>query len=154
MRTLKVGALSGLMVAAAMLLSATSEAIGVREKRFSQRSCYMNPDNNEDTVMEEGDTVRLDCNFDSNVETCIWTHNEPMNDGRGSSSDWDIKCSGSASTDGESCDMDTRVKYSFQGTKCGIEVSNSEPEDTGKWRLNAIGLANSGSGTQVNQSEM
>ena len=121
-----------------------------RVKRFSQNSCYMNPDNNEDTVVEERDTVRLDCNFDSDVETCIWTHNEPMNDGRGSSSDWDIKCSGSASADGESCDMDTRVKYSFQGSKCGIEISNSEPEDTGKWRLNAIGLANSGSGTQVN----
>ena len=52
---------------------------------FGYTECLMRPDNDVDDVIEDSKSVTLECTFDSYVESCTWTHNEPMNERRGSS---------------------------------------------------------------------
>ena len=75
-QTTTMGALTLLLVLTgpAMLASA-----------FQETDCVMRPDNDEDNVIEDSKSVTLECSFDSRVESCTWTHNEPMNERRGSS---------------------------------------------------------------------
>ena len=40
----------------------------------------VSPETTEDSVVDEGDSVTIQCNFDDAVESCTWTHNEPMNE--------------------------------------------------------------------------
>ena len=51
-----------------------------RVKRFTDRDCTMNPDNDAENVVLEGDTVLLQCNFDDTVSACTFTHKFPLTD--------------------------------------------------------------------------
>lgn len=104
----------------------------------------MNPDNDETNVIGESDSVTLECSFDGQPETCIWTHNEPMNAGQTITSD--ISCSSSKESSGQNCKDESRVQFTYSGNKCGIIISDTQPEDTGSWRLNAVGLSTSQGG--------
>jgi len=132
---------------AALFLGVTSgeSATNRRVKRFATQSCSSSPETTEDSVVDEGDSVTIQCNFDDRVESCTWTHNEPMNENNQADS-FDISCTGNEQLSGQSCNDDTRVQFQQSGTMCGITIQNSEPEDTGLWNLNAIGI-NPASGT-------
>ena len=75
-------------------------------------------------------------------QSCIWTHYEPLNDGM-SSKDPDILCTGSPGDSGRPCDTDSRISFQSTSTTCGITLSNTKPEDTGRWKLIAVGLTSS-----------
>ena len=134
-----------LTLGAVVAVAAAASSPGlIRHKRFTDQSCRMDPDNDESSVVEEGDSLTLECSFDDDVYTCLWTHNEPMNEERGG--DFDLTCSAGAGENGQSCESDGRVTYSFSGNKCGITISNSKPEDTGKWKLTGVGISNTQTG--------
>ena len=116
-----------------------------RQKRFSAGSCTQTDGEDKENPVEERQSVSLTCNFDNAVESCIWLHDEPLNVGSNAAGQYDIKCSGSSSDNGQTCSADSRITYDFNGNSCGITIMTTEPEDTGKWRLNAAGLSSSGS---------
>jgi hypothetical protein len=121
----------------------TAAATSNRQKRFATQSCSMTPDSDELDTIEDGKTVTLQCNFDDDVESCVWVHNEPMNENKNQDT-FDLKCTGSTDQSGQTCQMDTRIQYTFSTTSCGITISKTEPEDTGKWTLNGIGITSIG----------
>ncbi len=137
---------TALLLAVLPLLA--SAAVGSRQKRFAAQSCMMTPDNTLEDVIEDANSVTLQCTFDDEIESCTWVHNEPMNENRNAQDMFDLKCTGSQGQSGDSCDSDTRVQFTFSSTSCGITISNTEPEDTGKWTLNGIGITSIG-GVQV-----
>ena len=99
-------------------------------KKILLQSCSLpsnSPDTTEDSVVDEGDSVTIQCNFDDNVESCTWTHNEPMNENNQADS-FDISCTGNEQLSGQSCNDDTRVQFQQSGTMCGITIQNSEVE--------------------------
>ena len=53
-------------------------------------------------AVDESDSFTMECSFDSEVQACVWTHHEPMNEGE--SEDYDIICSGGPSSDGDNCE--------------------------------------------------
>ncbi|TRY70922.1 hypothetical protein TCAL_16383, partial [Tigriopus californicus] len=116
---------------------------------FSITNCAMTPQNDEDNPVPERETVSLDCSFESTVESCLWVHDEPLNVGTHTGGTHDIKCSAGSGENGQNCQALSRVQYTFQDNRCGIRISGTEPEDTGKWKLSAIGLSSSGSGVQT-----
>lgn len=162
---------TGLVIVLGIVLSASHHSAGAklsrpREKRFAQQGCQMNPPNSEDDVIEEGASVTLECSFDSepqvgivwrwftvsymfvnpdcSTQSCMWSHNEPMN-GDNSAIDPDVSCSGSPGENGEYCEDDQRIQFQFSSGKCGIVIQTTKPEDTGVWRLSAVGRGTSGS---------
>jgi hypothetical protein len=60
-----------------------------------------------------------------------------------SSKDPDILCTGSPGDSGRPCDTDSRISFQSTSTTCGITLSNTKPEDTGRWKLIAVGLTSS-----------
>ncbi len=107
----------------------------------------MNPDNDEENVIDEGESVTLECGFDAEVVSCIWTHTEPINEGK--VSDPEIVCSAGSDSSGESCQDESRVTYQVSDSKCGITISNTEPEDSGYWKLDGVGLTSSNSAVSI-----
>ncbi len=111
---------------------------------FSESNCGMSPDNDEDNVIDQSGQVTLQCSFDNPVKSCLWMHNEPMNEERGNSDDpADIECTGSAGQVERQCNSDSRIEFIFSSNMCGITIGNIRPEDSGKWRLNAFSTSQS-----------
>jgi len=111
-----------------------------RQRRFSTQSCQMTPDNSWDKVVMGNTGIKIVCNLDSPVQTCIWSHYEPQNDVSSTSRDPDILCSGGPSDTGRTCETQSRISYQSTSTQCGILISNPQPSDTGKWKLTAMRL--------------
>ncbi len=83
---------SGAAAAAAAAVAAVVLLFSSPASAFQDVNCEMRPDNDEDNVIEDSKSVTLECTFDARVESCTWTHNEPMNENRGSTdSDYDFK---------------------------------------------------------------
>ena len=106
-------------------------------------ACRMSPDNDEDNVVSEGDSLSLTCDLQQSgtdeVLSCIWTHSEPMNEDNPSP---DVTCTSGVETSGQVCREDTRIKYITSSTSCGIQIANTEPEDTGIWKLDIVKSVN------------
>ena len=105
-------------------------------------NCRVLDDNDEDNVTPDGETATLECTFDDDPESCTWSHIEPMHEGK--TNDADITCSAGKDQNGQNCQEDSRIQYSFSGSKCSIQISDSQPEDTGKWKIAAVGFDSSG----------
>lgn len=116
-----------------------------RSKRFAASSCQMTPSNTADMVVDKNQPVKLTCNFDSTVQSCIWSHYNPLNDGMGGTAEPDIMCTGSSGDTGRPCVSDSRISFQSTTTQCGISLSNTKPEDTGRWKLVGVGLTTTGS---------
>ena len=70
--------------------------------------------------------MTLQCNFDTDVDSCSWTHNEPMNEDNQDNNGFDISCTGVDQLSGQTCDDDTRITFQQSGSMCGITIQNSE----------------------------
>ena len=124
-----------------------------RVKRAALTNCNTNPSDMdaEENVVDDGDTMSLNCDTDSKVLSCIWRHTDPITEKTQSSlADPSITCSGDKDSSGRQCQDDTRVTFRTSENTCAIDVSNTKPEDTGRWILTAVTLSNSG---QVNVSK-
>lgn len=110
-----------------------------RAKRFSTQSCTISPDSTVDKVIDKNQAVKLSCSLDGTVQSCIWTHYKPIN-AKTNYNEPDILCTSGSTDSGRPCETDTRITFQPSPTSCGITVSNTNPEDTGKWRLIAVGL--------------
>jgi len=118
-----------------------------RVKRAALSNCQTNPSDMdaEENVVDDGDTMTLSCNTDSKVLSCIWRHTDPISEKEsGSKADPTILCAGSQDENGNQCKSESRITYRTTENQCAIDVSNTEPEDTGKWLLTAVTLSNSG----------
>ena len=62
-----------------------------------------------------------------------------------------ILCTGGSDDSGKACQSEPRLTFRNTENSCGIDVSNTEPEDTGRWILTAVTLTSSGS-TQVSKN--
>ena len=122
---------------------ATSSAIA---SDFKPTVCYQNGGLDASDPIAESDDFHLACDFDSEVESCIWTHDWPMSVGVDSGPTSDVRCAAAKEQDGEPCSQEPRVVFEFAGERsCGIRVAGSDPEDTGVWRMDALAVSPSGS---------
>ena len=53
----------------------------------------------------------------------------------------DILCTGYPGDFGRPCESESRITFQSTSTACAIMVSNTKPEDTGRWKLLAFGLS-------------
>lgn len=131
----------------AFLALAQAASTHNRVKRASLSNCDTTPsDMDDENVVDDSDTMSLRCNTDQKVLSCVWRHTDPISEKeQGSSSDPTILCSGGIDSNGQTCQDDTRVTFRTSETSCAIDVSNTEPKDTGKWTLSAMTMTSSGS---------
>lgn len=125
---------------------------GGRVKRASLTNCNTNPSNMDprDNVVDDGDTMTLTCNADSKIAACIWRHTDPISEKtQGSQANPTISCTGTPETAGKQCQSDSRLTYRNSDSMCSIDVSNTKPEDTGRWYLTAVVFQANGQGTTV-----
>ena len=132
-----------------LALLALSEA--GRVKRASLNNCQTNPsDMDEENSVDDGATFSMSCSTDTKVLTCIWRHTDPISEkNQGSSAGPTILCSGGTDSNGRQCSTDTRLTFRTSDNTCAIDISNSKPEDTGRWILTAVTLSSNGLQTQV-----
>ena len=111
-------------------------------------SCTTNPQADDDEhVVDDGDTLTISCNSDSKVLSCIWRHIDPISyEDDGPQSNNAIFCTGSIDNSGNTCQQDTRITFRNTEQSCSIDVSNTKPEDTGDWYLTVMSIQNTGSG--------
>ncbi len=127
----------------------------IRSKRLAVTNCQTNPVTTKESVLEDAKTVQITCTFDSAVETCLWTHVEPIKEGTSSNNNvFDIKCTAASSDAGQTCPSDSRITFQFSGNTCGIQLSSTKNTDTGKWKMSATALSSSGGGIQVRMTHL
>lgn len=107
------------------------------------QDCVANPATDMDHVLEDGQSISLSCNYPDNetVVMCVWQHKFPMNEGHHLP---DIQCWAGPELNGRQCENDTRITYNTSSNMCGIEVQNTNPEDSGKWSSHAVVQASNG----------
>jgi hypothetical protein len=93
-------------------------------------------------MMEESASVIFAIYEVTHLQSCIWTHYKPSN-AKTNYNEPDILCTSGSTDSGRPCETDTRITFQPTPTSCGITVSNTNAEDTGKWRLIAVGLTTS-----------
>ena len=71
-----------------------------------------------------------------------------INQEDGSRANPTIICAGSKDENGNQCKSESRITFRTTENQCAIDVSNTEPEDTGTWILTAVTMNNNGQ-TQV-----
>ena len=122
-----------------------------RVKRAALNNCQTNPsDMDEENSVDDGATFSMSCSTDTKVLTCIWRHTDPISEkNQGSSAGPTILCSGGTDSNGRQCSTDTRLTFRTSENTCAIDISNSKPEDTGRWILTAVTLNSNGLQTQV-----
>ena len=126
--------------------SAHSGKLHNRVKRAALTNCNTNPSDMdaEENVVDDGDTMSMSCNTDSSVLTCIWRHTDPISEKtEGSLANPTVLCTGDKDSSGRQCTSDSRVTFRTSENTCAIDVSNTKPEDTGRWILTAVTLSNS-----------
>jgi len=121
-----------------------------RVKRAALNNCQTNPsDMDEENSVDDGATFSMSCSTDTKVLTCIWRHTDPISEkNQGSSAGPTILCSGGTDSNGRQCSTDTRLTFRTSENTCAIDISNSKPEDTGRWILTAVTLNSNGLQTQ------
>lgn len=121
-----------------------------RVKRAALNNCITNPSEMDPRVevVDDGDTMSMSCSSDGIVQACFWRHTDPVSEqSQGSMANPTIDCTGTKESSGEKCQMDTRVTFRNSQNMCGIDVSNTKPEDTGVWILTAMVSNANGQGT-------
>jgi len=113
------------------------------QARVNINTCNISPSDIEDKLSpaKESDTITISCPTSDDIETCIFTHTEPLNVGTSSTqATQDIKCSASPDDTSKTCDADTRIRFDVDDRKCGIVINNPKPEDTGKWNVIVVSV--------------
>ena len=115
-----------------------------RVKRAALTNC--NPSTNDkDDVVDQGDTMTLSCNTDDTVAACIWRHIDPISEkDQGYASAEAVLCTGTSESNGKQCQDESRVTFRGSINTCAIDVTNTKPEDTGRWTLTAVTLSSTG----------
>ena len=103
-------------------------------------TCRSDPSTDEDQqTIDDGDTFTVTCDLtnsgtnNDHIDSCSWSHYEPLNEDRGNNYTPDIECAYANSGSQSNCMSDTRVSGTVSQSSCSIQVSNSKPEDTGVW---------------------
>ncbi len=151
---MKRGLISAFLALLLMAAAVESGNLLSRKKRATMNNCNTNPSNmgpdKTDDTVDDGDTMTLSCNSDQKILSCIWRHTDPITEKEEGYNDPGLVCTGGISDGGNGqCKDDTRVTLRTTESSCSIDVSNTEPTDTGRWVLTAVTLSNSGQ-TQVN----
>lgn len=116
-----------------------------RQARVNINTCIITPSNIEqkETPAKENDLISISCPTSDDIESCIFTHTEPLNVGNTNSQQTqDIKCSASPDDSTKTCDAETRIRFDVDDRKCGITINNPKPEDTGKWNVMVVSVSN------------
>jgi len=110
-----------------------------RQARANVQSCTVSPSGADDplTPANENEAITITCNTDTVFDVCIVQHIIPMNVGQsqgGTYQDDEVtKCVGDLEKNGLTCTDDPRLTYVMSSNQCGVRISRTEPDDTGKW---------------------
>ena len=105
-------------------------------------NCRTDPTTDKDQqAVADGSSFTISCDLAStgnnqdHIQACSWSHYEPLNEQRGQNYPRDVECSyaSSTSTNCMGNNGDTRITGMVNTGSCSIQVSNSNPEDTGEW---------------------
>jgi len=119
---------------------------GPSQGRANVDGCQLMPSGAGDplTPARQGQVIDIQCQTDSEYDTCIFTHTKPFDVGQSSyNEDRSIKCSTSQDSGSSSqCHDDTRISLINSNQMCGIRISNPEPDDMGIWKVHVSELRN------------
>ena len=105
----------------------------------SFQGCTVNPPEitNRETPARAGQMIDINCNSDSEFNSCFFVHTRPYDVNQPSSHDVDFECStsGGERSQTRQCEDETRIAITSTMNSCGLRISNPDPDDTGVWKV-------------------
>jgi len=104
------------------------------------KNCIVTPAGAEspDMPAREDQIVEIQCNMDGDFDLCVFGHYKPFEFGTGQ----DFRCTITPDMPYGVCPGDRRISTISSYNMCGIRISNPEPDDIGKWTVDAGELIN------------